>query len=322
MTDADPVAGAWPDPAEDAAERAAALSDVGRHADAEALLRRALATDPEDAGLQAALAHVLLALGRSTEALEHAERTIALAPEVGYGHALRSIALGTDLRRRREAVDAAREAVRLDPEDPSCHQILAVACLRSRWWPEALDAADRAIALDPEDADAHGVRGAALMGSGRPAEAEDAYREALRLAPEDGDALHDLGLAVGVQGRGRRDEARRLLVDAARADPTDEHVRRSVLSALRRATYGRWVWLLVAYALFRAAGFLLGDDPVARGPGTVLWLLVALAVAAFLVVRGRRRRARMPAVERRLLDDGRWTSRVPRPRTRPTRRRR
>lgn len=133
MTGAVPVAGAWPDPAEDTAERAAALSDVGRHPDAEALLRRALATGPEDAVLQAGGPHVLLGLGRSTEALERAERTIALAPEVGYGHALRSIALGTDLRRRREAVDAAGEAVRLDPEDPSCHQVERRLLEDARW---------------------------------------------------------------------------------------------------------------------------------------------------------------------------------------------
>lgn len=309
------------DPVDDALDRAAALADVGRHADAELVLRRALATDPDDAGLRAALVQVLLAIGRPQEALEHAERTVALAPEVGYGHALRSLALGADLRRRRDAVDAAREAVRLDPEEPFHHRVLAVACLRSRWWPEALDAAGRAVALDPEDADAHGVLGAALMGSGRADEAEAAYREALRLEPGDGDALHDLGLAVGVQGRARRDEARGLLVDAARADPTDERVRRTVVSAVRRAAYGRWVWLIVAYAVFRALGFLLGDDPVARGPGTVLWLLVAGVVAAVLLVRGRRRRSRLTEVERRILDEGRWSARIPRPATRWTRRR-
>lgn len=310
------------DPVDDAIARAEALAGVGRDAEAEALLRRALTDDPDDPALRATLAQVLLRQGRHAEALEHAQRTVALAPDVAFGHALLSMVLATDLRRRRDAVDAAREAVRLDPEEQLGHLTLARACLRSRWWPEGLDAAERAVALDPEDADAHGVRGAALMGVGRPADAEAAFREALRLEPGDGDALHDLGVAVSVQGRERQDEARGLFVDAARADPTDEHARSSMASATRKAVYGRWGWLLVGFAAFRALIYLFGDDPVARGPGTVLWLLVAGAVATFLVVRGRRRLKHLSPPERQVLKDSRLAARIGRPRTLPTRRRR
>lgn len=310
------------DPVDDAIARAEALAGVGRDADAEALLRRALSTEPDDPALRATLAQVLLKQGRHAEALEHAQRTVALAPDVAFGHALLSMVLATDLRRRRDAVEAAREAVRLDPEEQLGHLVLARACLRSRWWPEALDAAERAVALDPEDADAHGVRGAALMGVGRPADAEAAFREALRLEPGDGDALHDLGIAVSVQGRERQDEARGLFVDAARADPTDEHARSAMASATRKAVYGRWGWLLVGFAVFRALIHLFGDDPVARGPGTVLWLLVAGVVTAFLLLRGRRRMKDLSPAERQVLQESRLTVRVGRPRTMPTRRRR
>jgi tetratricopeptide (TPR) repeat protein len=310
------------DPADDAVDRAEALSDVGRHEEAELLLRRALAAHADDPGLRAALAQTLFVRGETTEALVHADRTVALAPDVGYGHALRSALLGTDLRRRREAVDAAREAVRLDPEEPFCHRALARACLRSRWFPEALDAAERAVALDPEDADAHALRGAALMGRGRPAEAEAALREALRLDPEDGDTLHDLGLAVSVQGRGRQEEARELFVGAARADPTDQHARRSLASAARRAIYGRWGWIVVGLALLRAGTYLFGDDDVARWPGTVLYLLAAAAVTAFVLLRGRRRRGRLSPAERGVLGDARPSRGPWRPVTLPTRRRR
>lgn len=309
------------DPVSDALDRAGALAEVGRDDQAEALLRRALADDPEDAALHAALSQVLLRRGEHAAALEHAERTVALAPEVGFGHALRSMVLSTDLRRRREAVDAAREAVRLDPEEPYGHLTLSRACLRSRWFPEALDAADRAVALDPEDADAHGLRGAALMGAGRPADAETAMREALRLQPGDGDALHDLGIAVSVQGRDRQAEARGLFVDAARADPADAHARATMASATRRAVYGTWGWVLVGFAVLRALLYLFGDDPVARGPGTAAWLVVAGAVATFLLVRGRRRRRRLSAPEQRVLRETRWAGRIRAPRTMPTRRR-
>lgn len=310
------------DPVDDAVDRAAALSDVGRHEQAELLLRRALAADADDPALRAALAHVLLSRGANDEALVHADRTVALAPDVGYGHALRAAVLSTDLRRRRDAVEAAREAVRLDPEEPVCHQALGRACLRARWFPEALDAAERSVALDPEDADGHGLRGAALMALGRPEAAELAFREALRLDPEDGDVLHDLGLAVSVQGRERQGEARELFAGAARADPTDQHVRRTLAGAARRVVYGRWGWVLVGLALLRAGIYLFGGDDVARGPGTLLYLLVAAAITAFLLLRGRRRKARLSPAERGALDDARPARRLPRPVTLPTRRRR
>lgn len=318
----DPRAGQAVDPVDDAVDRAGALSEVGRHADAEVLLRRALATDPEDPSLHAAIAQVLLLQERAEEALGHARRAVALAPEVAFAHALLSTVLSTDLRRRRDAVDAARTAVRLDPEEPFAHLTLARASLRSRWFPEALDAAERAVALDPEDADAHGLRGAALMAAGRAEDAEAAFREALRLEPGDGDALHDLGLAVSVQGRERQDEARGLFVDAARADPTDRRARGTMASATRRAVYGRWAWLIVGFAVLRASIYLLGDDPVARAPGTVAWALVAAAVAGFLVVRGRRRLRGLSDPERRVLQETRVLGRVRRPTTLPTRRRR
>jgi tetratricopeptide (TPR) repeat protein len=289
-----------PDPIADALERAGALTSVGRWEQADAELRRALAVDPDDPSLHAELGRVLLGRERPQEALEHLERALAAEPEDGVVHALRGLALvATDLRRRREAVEAAREGVRLDPEEPVCHGLLARVCLAARWLPEAQDAAERAVALDPEDGDAHALLGTVLMVRGRPAEAEAAHREALARSPGDAEVLHELGLAVAAQGGGRRAESRELLRAAVQADPTDLDARDSLRADVRRTVYGRIGRLFVAFAVLRAVLQLLGDhDLPIRVFGALLWLTVAGVVLAFLRVRGRRRLRTLEPVDR------------------------
>ena len=64
-----------------AAARAEALLELGRAGEAAALLREAIASDPEDAGLHARLAQALLGDRRPQEALAAAETAARLAPE-------------------------------------------------------------------------------------------------------------------------------------------------------------------------------------------------------------------------------------------------
>lgn len=289
-----------PDPVAETLERSEALTSVGRWEQAEAALRRALGAEPDDPSLHAELGRVLLGRERPEEALAHLERSLAAGPEEGVVHGLRGLALvASDLRRRREAVDAAREGVRLDPEETVCHALLARVCLAARWLPEAQDAAERAIALDPEDGDAHELLGTVLMARGRPREAEHAYREALARAPGDADVLHALGLALGAQGGPRRAESRELLRAAVQADPTDLDVRDSLRSDVRRTVYGRIGRLFVAFAVLRAVLELLDDhDLSVRIVGALLWLTVAGVVLAFLRIRGRRRLRSLEPVDR------------------------
>jgi tetratricopeptide (TPR) repeat protein len=298
--DPDDAGPSGPDPIADALERAGALTSVGRWEQAEATLRRALAADPDDPSLHAELGRVLLGLERPQEALGHLERSLAAEPEEGVVHALRGLTLvSMDLRRRAEAVEAAREGVRLDPEEPVCHGLLARVCLAARWLPEAQDAAERAIALDPEDGDAHALLGTVLMARGRPQDAEAAYRAALARSPGDADVLHALGLALGAQGGARRGESRALLRAAVQADPTDLEARDSLRSDVRRTVYGRIGRLFVAFAVLRAVLELLGDhDLPIRIIGALLWLSVAGVVLAFLRIRGRRRLRTLEPVDR------------------------
>jgi Flp pilus assembly protein TadD len=294
------------DPVLDVLQRSSALLEVGRTDEAEALLRRALADEPDEPFLRTELGRVLIVQGRSGDALEQTERAVASAPGLAYAHAIRALALTGDERRRFEAVDAAREAVALDPEDPYGHLTLARTALRADWLDEARSAAGTAIRLEPEDGDAHRVLGGVLLAMERPVEAEEAFREALRRDPHDATALNDLGVAVQAQGRERAAEARALFEEAARARPADPLPRGNLAADARAWVNGRWTWAIVVYLVLRTGMELVQGDPGSAAiPG-----VLAAALCVFLFVRARRRRAELSPSAQRLLREQRWWERT------------
>jgi len=185
---------------------------------AEEALLRSLKDYPEVAGLQWRLArvHVLSAEVASGDAFRrhlvagenHARQAIALDSTVAEGFTWLAAALGY-----RALISSTAEQL---------------ALLK-----EILEATDRAIRLNPDDDIAYSIRGstfralgnvgwfqrgvADLLLGGVPeggfAEAEACLEEAVRLAP--GIMRHRYELAVLLLDRGREDEARRMLKEAA-----------------------------------------------------------------------------------------------------------
>lgn len=125
------------------------LLSQGRLDLAERELRGALAVTPDAADL-----HGLLALclsdrdPQNTEALESARRAVFLAPDDPRSHyALATVLHAQD--REAEAEPAIREAIRLDPEDPDLFARLSAILSSRRQWTDALAAADEGLARDP-----------------------------------------------------------------------------------------------------------------------------------------------------------------------------
>jgi Flp pilus assembly protein TadD len=297
------------DPAEDALQRSSALVDVGRTAEAETALRRALADDPEDPFLLTELARVLLVAGRPREAVPQADRAVVAAPEWSHAHAMRALALIGPPLRSSDAVAAARRAAELDPESPFARRTLSRALLAARHLVGAREAAEQAVRLDPENADSHCVKGAVLLEQGRHVEAEAAYRDALRRDPHDAEALNNLGVAVQAQGAHRGPDSRALFEQAARAHPTDEIARGNLAADARLWVNGRWAWGLVVYALLRAVAALAEGDPDDLGVA-VIALVVAVGLSTYLIVRGRRRTAALSPAAQRVLREQRWWERI------------
>ena len=173
-------------------------------------LRRAAPTPSLSAADPAEAAHALgvaahLA-GRSSEAIEHLERAVALAPDRAVYHAN----LGEMLRlagRPEAAIAEGRAALALDPGNAPAASNMGIALFDLGRYEEALAAYDQAIAARPDFDQAHSNRGNVLQRLKRFDEAEPSYRRALALQPGFADAWNNLGTCLRELGRPEEAEA-------------------------------------------------------------------------------------------------------------------
>ena len=133
---------------------ALSLFQAGRPGEAEALLRKCLAAEPQRGEAMELLGGALQAQGRVPEALEWYDRAKAARPGAASLRHNRAQALGM-LGRLEEALAELREAVRLDPQlHPAWTQLGSVLAAQGDLV-EAERAYRRAIAIRPDHAGAH-----------------------------------------------------------------------------------------------------------------------------------------------------------------------
>lgn len=200
--------------------RADHLLDLGRHSQAEEIIRAHLAANPESAEALRLLVLALLGQERAAEALAAAEAAVREAPEEEHGFRLLSIVYAR-LDRPDDAVRAAREAVRAAPGMWQTHYTLGMA-LRTGRLPRTRDAlacANEAVRLAPHESSPHNLAGLCLDDLRMPDEARRAYEEALRLDPQSATALNNL--AATTAQRGRLAAAGRLLSAGLSSDPQE-----------------------------------------------------------------------------------------------------
>ncbi|GII57461.1 hypothetical protein Pth03_58500 [Planotetraspora thailandica] len=197
-------------------ERARALLELNRPAEAERELRGLLAQDPENVNGHAYLSVALTQQRRMPEAIGAAREAVRLSPDhwfshyvagqayyrAGYPHeavtaARACLALSPEhaptwdllarvyvyIEQWPQAADAARRGLEVDPENPDLVSLLALALTMLGDAVPAKETAARAVGLSPESAMAHLVYGRAQLAFGSPGEAARAFREVLRLAP-------------------------------------------------------------------------------------------------------------------------------------------
>jgi serine/threonine-protein kinase len=114
---------------------------------------RALEINANNANANAYYAHFLAILGRSNEALAHAERAIDLDPYNPLNRALYGVVLLFD-RRFDEALAAVRAALELHPENPFAKGVLQQVFIAKGMKEEQLEQQRERIAQDPERVEA------------------------------------------------------------------------------------------------------------------------------------------------------------------------
>ena len=263
-------------------ERAVALCELRRYTDAIVVLRRVVATDPDNERPWCLLAQAELGNGNPDDALSHAKRAMSITPTFEWPHRLVSIAL-SHLSQHHEAIFHARESVRFAPHEAHAHMNLAQILTRAKTDPEqARVAADRALAIAPHSADAHIASGSVFYAASKHTDAERAYRNALQIDPQNSAAHNDLARTQLGRGRiapGSLASAARGFADALSTDPGAEISRRN-LNLTIRAFLQRGAYLIFVAAWFTHS--LTGPNHTGSLLPLALFLLPAGFVAQFI----------------------------------------
>jgi tetratricopeptide (TPR) repeat protein len=213
--------------------------------DADAASARAIAENPQAAHSYYVRAAILRARGDLTRAEAAARNAIARNPSVAFYYAeLAAILL--PLRRREEAVAAAELGMKLDPECLSlCHTYTLALGLAGRPW-AARENATRTVTLNPENADSYIQLANIEFFQGDLADAEKHFRQALRLSPQ----APEVRRALLVTLRGQTWLYRNLI-----AEQDKETIRAGARYSLILWTllFPHWVWRFLAYADWWAA---------------------------------------------------------------------
>ncbi|GAP97706.1 tetratricopeptide repeat protein [Leptolyngbya sp. NIES-2104] len=86
------------------------------------------------------------------------------------------------------AVKELHQGLAIDPDDASCHRLLALCFAQLNQEKDAIAQIDRAIALEPNHGGAHYIKAGILRDQGNLKAAKSSVLEALRLDPEDTDS--------------------------------------------------------------------------------------------------------------------------------------
>lgn len=148
-----------------AAQRARALIDLGRHADAVNAAQDGLRSDPTNAELMGLIAHALYKDGHPWHGRGWAERALSVDPQLAWVHQVRTWSILDGAGHPREAAASAWTAAQLNPGNAAvmfdlCRGYLMVGDLAGATW-----AADQIARLDPTTP--QGPLAAALVDLGR-----------------------------------------------------------------------------------------------------------------------------------------------------------
>ncbi|MDX1948749.1 MAG: tetratricopeptide repeat protein [Pirellulaceae bacterium] len=167
---------------------------------AERLYRQLLQAEPKHADAWHLLGVAAWQSGRHDEALASIRQAIALNSTVADYHSNLGL-VHQSLGQWDEAIACGREAVRLRPAFAEAHLNLGHALTNRRRYAEAIASCSEAARLRPDLPEAHNNLGNALRQAGRLSEAIASFETALRLRPEFPEAWNNLGVAQAKLGQ-------------------------------------------------------------------------------------------------------------------------
>ena len=267
-------------------DQAVTLVNRSRYDLAERQLRQALGQNPLHAASYALLAVCLAQLEREREALAAADEALRLDPNLAFAHYARARA-GPCAQLRR-AIKDAQEAIRIDPTLPNQYSLLAAIYSDLGDYKRSLAEAERGLQLKPTHTECASLQALALWRLGRKREAEAAISTALSSDPNNDFAHTAQGWRLFQQHKRRA--ARQHFLEALRVNPENRWARDG-LSTVKWAVFTdrfSLVWTLVAAVLLAAVPVMLNAEMLVVVTLVVPAVLVALGVG-LLVLRDRLR---------------------------------
>ena len=180
-------------------DQAIALHRAGRLDQAEAIYRRILKADPDNAEALHLLGVIAGQRGDNDECVGLIERAIAHEPDVAKYHANLGIALAA-LRRFDQAIASYRRVLEIDPADADACNNLGVALQLDGRGGEAREYFRRAVAIAADHAPALSNLGRSVLDDGLADEALVYLHRALEITPDDPDLLVSIVDALSERG--------------------------------------------------------------------------------------------------------------------------
>lgn len=167
----------------------------GRNDEALMLMDRALKLNPEAPEILSNYANVLRALGRMKEALSYYDRALALKPDYAAVFNRRALLL-RDMGQLQEALAAAAQALQLRPNDLEALNTRGIVLYDMKDYEAALASYDLALVSGRNSPDTLNNRSLALKALKRPDEALRSVEDALQLRPAFPEAWNNRGIIL------------------------------------------------------------------------------------------------------------------------------
>lgn len=222
-------------------QRARLLLDQGRHADAAEWFQRLLAIEPEDAYALSQLAICWSQLpDKKEQALTAARQAIRLEPDESFHHSVLALTLLDTAKvgqdaQVREGLASAEKAIELDPDSSLAHSLNGMALLRLGKYADAEKSARHALSLDTSDTLATQVLSMSLLNQKKDADLDSLVDWQLMENPEDDTAHVSAGYRDLMRGRHR--EACEHFREALRIDPSHEGARSGLIESFRARSW-------------------------------------------------------------------------------------
>ena len=136
----------------------------------------------------------LISNGRYEELMNYLKMRIKRAPNYAMAHFYLGLAFER-LSRGNEAIEAYKEAIRIEPDDPDFYYNLGVSYIRLGNHNEAIKAFKQTVRIKPDDAKAILNLGYSYSELNRNKEAIKVYKEVIRIKPDFIEAHYNLGEA-------------------------------------------------------------------------------------------------------------------------------